>query len=799
MGSEGFTDSELFENLASNRIRKAEAIAYRDYDAELAALEGTPTTPDADRWYSPLVKMIAEQENISQEELDSIPGTGANGRVIKEDLMSFVSKRNEKPAGKVELTNALRDILKENPELAAIGTAEQYAEYLSSIFPESVLKNIFYRGTPDPNMIEAEDLDPEKGTGARNLGKGLYWTPNKKKASNYIGKGGRILAAILNTKNFHVTDINSITQRGYITPGDLTVSEVTNGADTLISYKGLDKENHVAFKTDGTGITHISEYVGPVDENGLPAYQEENAATPEFDQLAVNSNEQVHILGSKKDIQGFKDFASKGKPGTQTQMEFEELALNVGDRVKVNTPKDGEGVIKEDRGDKVLLEDGRQVMKKSLTKLEPSTRQPVVSEVTERFQGKVIAVNFSSKTPLVRDIEGVVYGTDIYADTLPTAFSPEMLDILSKASISGERELSNNLIRAAKILEKPELTADDVKTINSVLGLGIYVRNKFMADKAFPFEDRPKHQQQLLNMLAELKQTIDNQVVAKAKEIATAGATVVFDNNSLINHPGIDQVLISKSSDDYLGKGKESKQNFDNLITEVSYQDITGQDLNDYLRGETSPEYYLDPKVANVRETVSKGDRLAVQDLISSMDALSKLGVLEKVLKEQNLTIDEARQMVKDAKARLKGTLAYKELTYRMTPGKPIEQKIIQYQTDAGIQTGVLMAHSPETGVQVAPYTGKESMSDLQDKSKWVTFTVGEIPYKLFDIKTTPTVTATPDITQQSDDLVKDGEANTTGVADFKNDISNDDFKDQSADDAADDLFDDLNNCIKPE
>ncbi len=48
MGSEGFTDSELFENLASNRIRKAEAIAYRDYDAELAALEGTVSDKKAD-------------------------------------------------------------------------------------------------------------------------------------------------------------------------------------------------------------------------------------------------------------------------------------------------------------------------------------------------------------------------------------------------------------------------------------------------------------------------------------------------------------------------------------------------------------------------------------------------------------------------------------------------------------------------------------------------------------------------------------------------------------------------------
>jgi hypothetical protein len=98
--------------------------------------------------------------------------------------------------------------------------------------------------------------------------------------------------------------------------------------------------------------------------------------------------------------------------------------------------------------------------------------------------------------------------------------------------------------------------------------------------------------------------------------------------------------------------------------------------------------------------------------------------------------------------------------------------------------------------VEVAPYTGKESMSDLQDQSKWVTFTVGEIPYKLFDVKTTPPVTATPDITQQSDDLLKAEQANKAAAVEaFKNKINDDDFKNESVDDAEDDLFDGLQEC----
>jgi 2-oxoglutarate dehydrogenase E2 component (dihydrolipoamide succinyltransferase) len=55
-----------------------------------------PVVSSSDRFYSPLVKNIAKQENISQTELDSISGTGQNGRVTKEDLMGYISNRGNK-------------------------------------------------------------------------------------------------------------------------------------------------------------------------------------------------------------------------------------------------------------------------------------------------------------------------------------------------------------------------------------------------------------------------------------------------------------------------------------------------------------------------------------------------------------------------------------------------------------------------------------------------------------------------------------------------------------------------------
>ncbi|MCS6834193.1 MAG: E3 binding domain-containing protein, partial [Flammeovirgaceae bacterium] len=47
-------------------------------------------------FYSPLVMNIARQENISLAELETIVGTGNNGRVTKEDILAYVAQRHQK-------------------------------------------------------------------------------------------------------------------------------------------------------------------------------------------------------------------------------------------------------------------------------------------------------------------------------------------------------------------------------------------------------------------------------------------------------------------------------------------------------------------------------------------------------------------------------------------------------------------------------------------------------------------------------------------------------------------------------
>ncbi|MFY8132741.1 MAG: 2-oxo acid dehydrogenase subunit E2, partial [Bacteroidia bacterium] len=69
--------------------------------APVAPAQVAAPVSQGDRFYSPLVLNIAKQEGIGMAELETIPGTGAEGRVTKKDILSYVSQRGQAPAAAV--------------------------------------------------------------------------------------------------------------------------------------------------------------------------------------------------------------------------------------------------------------------------------------------------------------------------------------------------------------------------------------------------------------------------------------------------------------------------------------------------------------------------------------------------------------------------------------------------------------------------------------------------------------------------------------------------------------------------
>jgi LysM repeat protein len=145
-----------------------------------------------------------------------------------------------------EINADIKEVFESFPELASIGTAQQYSQYLDSIFPDSKVKDIVYHGTNSKfDKFNKSNL-PDSG---------IYFDKNKTTAYGY---GNVLIPAILNSSGYY--------------------------------YGGnLNRVNSKQIRENGeTGLTNGSGNI-------------------------VFEPEQIHILGSKQDIEGFKKFVATTK------------------------------------------------------------------------------------------------------------------------------------------------------------------------------------------------------------------------------------------------------------------------------------------------------------------------------------------------------------------------------------------------------------------------------------------------------------------------------------------------------
>ena len=73
-------------------------------------------TSDSGKFFSPLVRKIAETEGLSMEQLDMVPGTGKDGRVTKNDILSFIEDKNNLQPTKISesenIISETKDVVK---------------------------------------------------------------------------------------------------------------------------------------------------------------------------------------------------------------------------------------------------------------------------------------------------------------------------------------------------------------------------------------------------------------------------------------------------------------------------------------------------------------------------------------------------------------------------------------------------------------------------------------------------------------------------------------------------------------
>ena len=95
--TDGKTDNKTNEPLAKAETPQQSAESLMQNITEIKETIAAPIDfSSSERFYSPLVKNIAKKEGISLDELNHIQGTGMNNRVTKDDILNYLTYRNQK-------------------------------------------------------------------------------------------------------------------------------------------------------------------------------------------------------------------------------------------------------------------------------------------------------------------------------------------------------------------------------------------------------------------------------------------------------------------------------------------------------------------------------------------------------------------------------------------------------------------------------------------------------------------------------------------------------------------------------
>jgi hypothetical protein len=209
-----------------------------------------------------------------------------------------------------EIRPGVTEVFESTPELASIGTAGQYSAYLDTIFPDSKVKDIVYHGS-DNNKLESF---------RENLRSGIHFGTIQQAKGRRIAtdtefkKDFKFLPVLLNLKNpLKSKDFD------WEKAGDAFVIDWTPDTDLSdVDFTQYLLDNKIATGKDIQNSEGDFDIINKKGYDGVVYKNEGAGENTGEDSFAVSKPEQIHILGNKQDIEGFKKFVSKGQSVAKT-------------------------------------------------------------------------------------------------------------------------------------------------------------------------------------------------------------------------------------------------------------------------------------------------------------------------------------------------------------------------------------------------------------------------------------------------------------------------------------------------
>lgn len=214
-------------------------------------------------------------------------------------------------------------LFEQNPELIQIGTKEQYSEYLDAIFPESKTRGIVYHGSNN-EFDNFEKRNREDKFDSGTIGNGIYFGES---ITAFDSNSKYTKISMLNTKNplINVDEIilhigKREEKDGRYTGNHIIYDEfnlkrrfLTNNEEYFNIISSFIKNISLEGKTiSDFEISELySEYLIKLGYDGIVSNG--TSAFSGGKEFVVFEPEQIHMLGSKQDMEDFKKFVENWK------------------------------------------------------------------------------------------------------------------------------------------------------------------------------------------------------------------------------------------------------------------------------------------------------------------------------------------------------------------------------------------------------------------------------------------------------------------------------------------------------
>jgi len=251
---------------------------------------------------------------------------GVQNQKMLEDISVYIDRIKDSRRKKDEKQDAIIRTIKPGAEsifiqfseLEDIGTSEEYSAYLDNIFPESKVKDIVYYGTNTKvSFFDERLLGNSIDTETAGLGYYINTKPPKNNARYVIPVMIDARTSLIGLR-YTILDFGDVIKKRWRKSNEIVIHK-----EQIYTSNDFEKEfvRHALYRIGNKKIISYKDlstiFSLVIKSFGFDSLKFHSSMFND-DEIVVFEKEQVHVLGSKQDIEMFKMFVAKQRSNIRT-------------------------------------------------------------------------------------------------------------------------------------------------------------------------------------------------------------------------------------------------------------------------------------------------------------------------------------------------------------------------------------------------------------------------------------------------------------------------------------------------